>query len=120
MVGDAKRGDVAASTAAADFKVEIAAASRLFADGLAEMWAARPAVGTPDRDALLAAITSRAEGLAARTTATAGRPGAAGSFAQTAISIRDLAARRIRAADALTPRFAGLGASRAGVSGSAS
>ncbi len=34
----------------------------VFADGLAEMWATRPALGTPDRDALLASITSRPTG----------------------------------------------------------
>ena len=114
--GGTKRGCDAAGGAAADFRVEIAAASRVFADGLAAMWAARPALGTPDRDALLASITSRADGLAARATATVERPGAAGGFAQAAVSIRDLAARRIRAAEALTPRFAGLRVSRAELS----
>ncbi|MCJ2069981.1 hypothetical protein MKK75_14445 [Methylobacterium sp. J-030] len=110
----ARRRDFAPGVPAADFRSEVAAAAQVFADGLAEMWAARPATVISDRSALLASIASRADGLAARATAPAARTGAAGGRAQAAVSIRD------RAAEALTPRFAGLRIPRAEVSGSAS
>jgi len=97
----------------ADFQDEIAAAAQVFAEGLAEMWAAQSAPGGADRRALLASITMRSDILALRAIVKAGRPDAAGGFAQAALSIRDLATRRIRAADAITRRFAGLGASQA-------
>ncbi|MCJ2085877.1 hypothetical protein MKK88_07705 [Methylobacterium sp. E-005] len=112
-LGDANRERRTLGASEADFRGEIAAAAQVFADGLAEMWAAQPATGASDRSALLASITNRADILALRAIVQAGRPGAAGGFAHAAVSIRDLAARRIRAADALTRRFAGLSASQA-------
>ncbi|SDM92919.1 hypothetical protein SAMN05216360_104289 [Methylobacterium phyllostachyos] len=104
----------APGTPKTDFPGEIAAAAavQVFAEGLAEMWATRPATGGADSRALLASITNRADILALRAIVKAGQPGAAGGFTHAAVSIRDLAARRIRAADALTRRFARLGASQ--------
>lgn len=100
----ANRGDVAGRMLAADFRSEIATASQVFADGLAEMWATRAGTGASDRKALIASITPRADGLAARAPDL----------------IRDLAARRIRAADALTPPFPGPRGRRADMTASAS
>ena len=88
------------------FEVEIAVAAQVFAEGLAEMWAsrrdtvtARPS-GPASRRALLDSITSRADVLATRTTASAAQPGTAGGFAQAGASLRDLA-RRVRSAETL-------------------
>jgi hypothetical protein len=113
--GGAHSGGRASGASETDFRgaIAAAAAAQVFADGLAAMWAAPSATGAARRRALLASITDRADGLAARATAKTDRPGTAGGFAQAAVSIRDLAARRTRAADALTRRFAGPDTSQA-------
>jgi hypothetical protein len=106
------------------FEGEIAVAAQVFAEGLAEMWAARRDTVTArpsdpaSRRALLDSITSRAGVLARRTTASAAQPGTAGGFAQAGASIRDCA-RRVRSADTLAPRPADRRAAQLRASGGA-
>jgi hypothetical protein len=85
----------------ASFGAALSAAEQIVVDGLAEMWAARQAAGRPDRRALLASLTTRANVLTLRTTIEAARIGSARA------TIRDLVACKMRAAGSVPESTAG-------------